>query len=192
MPIYDYDGTASHQISRLYDAEENSTVIHPISKVYDFDGTTLSLIYSASYEVLTPTVDNTGGFKQHVNQDTDYAVSKNADGRYHAYAGRANGTWWVSNIYTNNKFDFTNYKTLKFRVKPERDYAANKKIECFLDTGSGAAKWFTLYPMGAISSAERMFSFDVSDVSGELAIAFAFQSATDEYLGFSLFEIILE
>lgn len=45
MPIYDNDGTTTHQIGKLYD--NDSTTTHQIGKVYDHDGTTNSLIYTA-------------------------------------------------------------------------------------------------------------------------------------------------
>ena len=45
MPIYDNDGTTSHEIGKLYD--NNGSANAQIGKVYDNNGTTNSLIYSA-------------------------------------------------------------------------------------------------------------------------------------------------
>lgn len=57
MPIYDHNGTASHQISKIYD--NDGTTSHRTGKIYDSDGTAGHLIYRAQSDTCTVTVTST-------------------------------------------------------------------------------------------------------------------------------------
>jgi len=117
MPIQDWDGSASHEIGKVYDYD--GTTIHPIGKVHDYDGTTSSLIYSAESWLLKEGV----GGESFSNIVTNAGCSSSCDFTVHDYSQvsyktlniycTANNYQYANNAYSNKiLYDLTNYKYL--------------------------------------------------------------------------------
>lgn len=117
MPIYDNDGAASCEISKLYD--NDGTANYQIGKVYDNDGTTNSLIYTAEISLFAGVSAQTAVASGAYVTRTQYSAAVNVSlagctainitgtaatvvtgtGEYGTYGGRVylsvntNGTW---------------------------------------------------------------------------------------------------
>ena len=86
MPIYDNDGTTSHEIGQLYD--NNGSANAQIGKVYDNNGTANSLIYEDAV-------------KFYPGYSVQGAQSSGSYGSFYANSSNSNGGWGRAYITVN-------------------------------------------------------------------------------------------
>lgn len=122
MSIKDWDGTANHEIVKLYDWD--GTTSHQLGKGYDWDGTTNSLIYSAEVIVVPNTTDypssvyntsllGTGGTLNVTDTGATVNTWQTAKGRVHLACLPIDCTGFTTLTYTayDNSNGDGNYKT---------------------------------------------------------------------------------
>ena len=113
MAIYDNNGSTNAEIGKLYD--NNGTTSSQIGKVYDNNGTTNSLIYTAWNGEIYLNGDEitelTGGWTTYKGQAG--SITKNTNSvTVTMTKGSYSGEQRYSIMYTANKINLTNYKTI--------------------------------------------------------------------------------
>ena len=116
MAIKDWDGSAWHEIGKVYDY--NGSVWSQIGKVYDNNGTANSLIYTSEYNIMTGSNNYTGGWIMcsgpyvQWGSMTNYGSSL-AVGTYAGQHGNNNG---ACDIRSGSTIGLSGFSTLHFTI----------------------------------------------------------------------------
>lgn len=177
MPIYDYDGTTYHEISKLYDF--NGTTSTQIGKVYDcVAGGASTLIYNADQTLFPNGVSFVG---KGVNTGTVTSTYIKAE---------CNGSSKTnSSVRTSNKVDLTAWSKITF-VITSRYANGNAQVNVGA-TDRDAPNTTSSYTVGLKITATGTFAVDVSSLSGEYYVAISSWGSTGSS-GITCTSIVLE
>ena len=173
MAIYDNNGTADYEISKMYD--NDGTADYQTGKVYDNDGTADSLIYSASPEYLynygDECTDDTGGWSVRKFNSYCNKVSKVSGDDYvqikYKWGGSDAGNA-SAQLATTNMIDLTDVNTLTAVISYSiAAYAYGRLLSVRPSSGSRVA---TTSELGStsktVSGTKVTVTLDVSSLSG--------------------------
>mgnify|MGYP004603076307 FL=1 len=130
MAIFDYDGTSTHEIGKIYEQDQSATITYQIGKMYDYDGTSTHLIYSAVpdylYNAGDTCSDYTGGWAKttggtilmHVSGSWDTYWRNKEDVVFNsaniACTTSGSGQYRGSQVQTVNRVDLSGVSKLTF------------------------------------------------------------------------------
>ena len=116
MPIYDNDGTTSHEIGKLYD--NNGSANAQIGKVYDNNGTANSLIYTSEYNIMTGSNNYTGGWIVCSGPYVQWGSMTNYGSSLavRTYAGQHGDNNGACDIRSGGTIDLSGFSTLHFTI----------------------------------------------------------------------------
>lgn len=120
MAVFDFDGTASYEVSRIFD--HNGTANHKIGYVYDHDGTTNHLIFRDE----TVLLDGTTGadlWQLNLTAGSSSAVLTINGGIYASQPGNGSddilvGDATTKDFYNLGEYESITYSVLEYGTKP--------------------------------------------------------------------------
>ena len=168
MAIYDNNGTADSNVSRIYDC--NATTVFQTDKVYDNDGTADSIVYTSDY-ILYDTGKEYEPITVHLGNGASY--TKQAE--YIDCCMNISGTLGVDITASATNVDLTHYKTLYADITLMKYGANSESGRAVFILGVSdkqdyhSCRGYSPSETITVTSAEcyrRIVSLDISEITG--------------------------